>query len=140
VDPQDNVTLGKVLRAVPAGAPEQASLRGACGRAYYAAFITARDLLEAASFQIDIPYHSEHSRTTTLLQDSIDKSVCEAGSKLKSLRKVRNRADYDVGGHTKEEFGQMAVQMSLAHASDIIATLKKSAQSDGRLGIPSSVM
>jgi uncharacterized protein (UPF0332 family) len=52
MDPENNLHLARVLAQVPRGAPEEASFRGACGRAYYAAFAIARDLLLSAKLHV----------------------------------------------------------------------------------------
>lgn len=69
--------------------------RCAVGRAYYAAFHQARDLLQALGFQIPRA-ELVHAFLWKRLLSCGSSTVGTAGSKLHQLRTVRNRADYDV--------------------------------------------
>ena len=69
--------------------------RCAVGRAYYAAFHQARDLLQTLGFQIPRA-ELVHAFLWKRLLSCGSSSVGTAGSKLHQLRTMRNRADYDV--------------------------------------------
>ncbi len=77
-----------------AGAGE-AEWRTAVGRAYYAAFHAARELLEDLGFTVpraDVA----HFFLSVRLQNSGDPQMIKAGSDLNTLRRFRNQADYDL--------------------------------------------
>lgn len=123
---------------VPRGAPEEASFRGACGRAYYATFGIARDLLLSARLGIGAD-GSAHSAVIRLLKRSADPEVWAAGVSLELLRQARNSADYDVGLRSSigDLFDRRRAQLAVVSAWTIIGTIRKGAASDPRPGIPS---
>jgi uncharacterized protein (UPF0332 family) len=138
VHPEKNTDLARVLAEVPRGAPEEASFRGACGRAYYAAFAVARDLLLSARFRLGAD-GSTHLDVIYLLQESANPLVRAAGRSLDELRKARNSADYDVGlrSSAADVFDRHRAQFAVAAARTIVDTIRKASASDRRLGIPS---
>jgi uncharacterized protein (UPF0332 family) len=138
VHPEKNIDLARVLAEVPRGAPEEASFRGACGRAYYAAFAVARDLLLSARFRLGAD-GSTHLDVIYLLQESANPLVRAAGRSLDDLRKARNSADYDVGRRSAaaDAFDRHRAQFAVASARTIVETIRKASASDPRLGIPS---
>jgi uncharacterized protein (UPF0332 family) len=72
-----------------------AEFRSATSRAYYGAFHKARELLE--SIGITLPPGPEcHQKVCLILGNANDPDVQKASSKLTSLRKARNDADYDL--------------------------------------------
>jgi uncharacterized protein (UPF0332 family) len=138
VHPEKNIDLARVLAEVPRGAPEEASFRGACGRAYYAAFAVARDLLLSAGFRVDAD-GSAHVRVVEVLRESTHPLVRSAGGSLDALRRMRNSADYDVGLRATAAgvFDRLRAQLAVARARTIVDTIRKASASDPRLGIPS---
>ena len=138
MDPENNLHLARVLAQVPRGAPEEASFRGACGRAYYAAFAIARDLLLSAKFHMDAD-GSIHKAVIRLLMKSANRDVRVVATSLDLLRRARNSADYDVGlrSITGAAFDRRRTQLAVASARTIVDTIRKAASSDPRLGIPS---
>ena len=88
---RDLLNLAEVLSR----GTSESEWRCAVGRAYYAAFHQARDLLQALGFQIPRAEFVHASLWKRLLSCGRS-SVGTAGSKLHQLRSVRNRADYDV--------------------------------------------
>jgi uncharacterized protein (UPF0332 family) len=138
VNPENNLQLARVLVQVPRGAPEEASFRSACGRAYYAAFGIARDLLLSARLRISAD-GSAHSAVIRLLKESADPDVWAAGVSLELLRQTRNSADYDVGLRSSvgDLFDRRRAQFAVASARTIVDTIRKASASDPRLGIPS---
>lgn len=136
MNPESNLDLAKALVRPPRDAPEEASFRAACGRAYYAAFAVARDLLASARIRITSD-GSVHETVIGLLRESADDDIRAAGVELHRLRRIRNSADYDVGLRSKEAFDRRQTQLALALGAVIIHTIKKTSASDPRLGIPS---
>lgn len=123
---------------MPRGAPEEASFRGACGRAYYAAFAIVRDLLLSAKLRVGAD-GSAHTAVIRLLKKSVDREVRVAAASLDLLRKARNNADYDVGLRSSAgaTFDRRRAQLAVASARTIVDTIRKASASDPRLGIPS---
>jgi len=138
VHPEKNIDLARVLAEVPRGAPEEASFRDAFGRAYYAAFAVARDLLLSAKFRLGAD-GSTHVDVIYLLQESANPLVRAAGGSLDELRKARNSADCDVGRRSAaaDVFDRHRAQLAVASARTIVDTIRKASASDPRLGIPS---
>ena len=85
--------------------------RCAVGRAYYAAFHQARDVLQALGFQIPRA-ELVHAFLWKRLRSCGQSSVGMAGSKLHELRSVRNRADYDVAFDFAKKDAIAAVETS----------------------------
>ena len=79
--------------------PTPASLRSAADRAYYAAYLTARDQLARKNYARFNPGASAHMRVGQVLR-AID---IDAGSLLSELRFTRNTLTYDAGGVALEE-------------------------------------
>src|SRR4051794_821648 len=69
--------------------------RTAASRAYYAAFHTARLLLEAAGFVVPRSDQA-HQYLYLRLYNSGHPDVEQAGNDLDDLRVIRNKADYDL--------------------------------------------
>lgn len=97
MDPADNLDLARFLSARPKGAPEEASIRGSCGRAYYAAFGVARDALLAAKLFKSTGASADHAAIISLLKKSANPGIQISGGLLDQLRNTRNSSDYDVG-------------------------------------------
>ncbi|HYU51969.1 MAG TPA: hypothetical protein VEK37_03460 [Gemmatimonadaceae bacterium] len=120
------------------GAPKEASTRGACGRAYYAAFIVARDLLVKAKF----PFQPRgvHQRVADLLRQSTDKDVKARNLDLDQLRNLREQSDYEVGDKTKKGFAAGDSQRAILLSNTIITSFQTAAKKDSRLFIPAHVV
>lgn len=134
MDPLDNQELAKHLAGPPKGPPEEACRRGACGRTYYAAFCYARDTLESA----DIPISGgtdAHRDVVDRLKSSGDSTIQAAGGELDTLRKNRNRADYDVGIRVRP-YTVRDTGFDLARGSTIIRAIKNKKKTHRRLEIP----
>jgi uncharacterized protein (UPF0332 family) len=92
MNPRDWLDLADVLAA----GIREAEWRGAVGRAYYAAFHVARQLLRQCQF--DVPRGEQaHAYLWLRLTNSGHPDVEQAGRRLDQLRRDRNRADYDLG-------------------------------------------
>jgi hypothetical protein len=137
VNPADNLELAKFLEKQPKKAPPEASLRGACGRAYYCAFATARDHLAAQKFAVPSDGQG-HSKVIELLKSSTDAGIQTAGSLLLQLRTTRNSADYDVGSIKPRgnPFTAYRAQVAIGQAASIISAIDELGKTAPRLGIP----
>ena len=137
MNPADNVPLATYLATPPKTPPTEASLRGACGRAYYAAFCSARDALLVA-FKMAFS-GADHARVASLLKRSSDAQVATAGSLLEQLHEDRKRADYDVGVRTVKAFTVPQAQMAVLLAKGVIDEVNRAMKKDKRLFIPPGV-
>lgn len=77
-----------------AGDATEADWRSAVSRAYYAAFHDARQLLADLNFTIPRADRA-HQYLVFRLSNSGEPAVESAGRDLETLRRLRNRADYD---------------------------------------------
>lgn len=138
MNPADNLILAKFLGSCPDRAPKEAAIRGACGRAYYAAFATARDALVAARFGLKYT-GDDHGRVISALKQSADPEVAAAGSLLDQLRKERARADYEVGLVPSKSgpFVQSRSSRAAALAQTIIDEIDRASRANPQMGIPS---
>ena len=84
-----------VLAEKLAGVGGFAECRSAVSRAYYGAFHSALDLLASAGIFFP-PGPESHQKLRFCLLESGVLQAIEAGEKLESLRRERNRADYDL--------------------------------------------
>jgi uncharacterized protein (UPF0332 family) len=140
LNPSDNLVLARFLASSPRGVPEEASHRGACGRAYYATFAIARDLLLVAGFRI--PSDSDaHSLVVHLLRRSANPAVRFLATGLKNLRALRNEADYDVGlrASPSANFDATRTRLAVAAAITIVDELRRVEREDRRLRIPPGI-
>ena len=88
---RDFLTLARRL----AREATEADWRTAIGRAYFAAFHVARNLLEGMGF--DVPHADRaHGHLWLRLSNCGDAQIQSAGGRLNVLRSDRNRADYDL--------------------------------------------
>ncbi len=107
ISARDMLNLGDVL----CHGVSESEWRCAIGRAYYAAFHQARDLLQALGFQIPRA-ELVHAFLWKRLLSCGRSSVGTAGSKLHQLRQLRNRADYDLRFDLKKGDAIAAVETS----------------------------
>lgn len=91
-----------------------AEMRSAISRAYYGAFHRARELL--VSIGIVLPKGPEcHTKIPFVLENAGDADIAKAGSKLSSLRAVRNDADYALQKLEFEQKKTVVVQLQIAN-------------------------
>ena len=136
MNPSDNLELAKHLTSPDRGVPQEAAHRGAVGRAYYAAFIIARDALLRAGFPIP-DTGKAHAVVAEELKKSSNTDVAAAGGSLEDLRTQRNRADYDLGArpHKGNPFDGLRAAFALAAAKTIVAAVEDCARKDKKLGL-----
>lgn len=73
---------------------DEAKLRAAISRAYYAAFIKARNFLQERE-GLTIPTENTHKYVINQFKNSSDPVRIKIGRRLLRLRGFRNQADYD---------------------------------------------
>ena len=109
VDPSDFL---EVARALIKGDPSEAYLRTAVGRAYYAAFLQARDAAglrnEGSGIHEEVIKHYSNRKDQRIV-----------GNRLSDLRKVRNRADYKPGQSVSVQDVRKAVTQAGRVLSDL---------------------
>jgi len=96
----------------------EAAIRSAVSRTYYAAFITGRQLLRELGFYFP-PDASVHEQVYRLLHNCGLKDIIELADWLKDLRLRRVRADYDMENrefqsHLKCEFDIVRAKLAIA--------------------------
>lgn len=108
----------------------EADWRTAASRAYYAAFHVARRLLADLNFTVPRADRA-HQYLVFRLSNSGEAAVEQAGRDLETLRRLRNRADYDETPAVTQPQATAAVQM----AEGIIQVLDAARQVPARTGI-----
>ena len=92
----DYLTLADSLVSAPAAlGPQEAALRAAISRAYYAAFCSARNLVRSQGEIAPSGAASDHELIAIHFRGSTDPTRRRIGADLGRLRKYRNNADYD---------------------------------------------
>ena len=93
--PLDFKTLAGIL--APGSAPlKDAKQRTAVSRAYYAAFLTARERLREVPHFGPVKRHGAHDNVLKALIRSGDPVLTPIGRTLSDLRDMREAADYDL--------------------------------------------
>ena len=77
---------------VATSGPDQAKVRTAIGKSYYAAFLAAREKLSDLGTMTPIAGSQDHK----LVVDALGGATSELGGKMYGLRVKRNRADYNL--------------------------------------------
>lgn len=110
---------GLIISGPPAGA--EAQQRAAVSRAYYAAFILARNQLRDVDGFTSPPRSNPHSFVATEYEQHVNPQRARIGTDLRRLRANRNRCDYDdvVAGLPR------LTQRSLALAGQILVDLRQ---------------
>lgn len=92
----DYLKLAEALTRDPISpGPEEASLRTAISRAYYAAFRSASNLAASRGEIIPTGSPGDHGLVINHFQQATDPARQKIGASLSRLRSNRNRADYD---------------------------------------------
>ena len=109
-----------------AGAAEE-DWRSAVSRAYYSAFHVARQLLSDLGFTVPRADRA-HQYLVFRLSNGGDPAVAQAGRDLETLRRLRNRADYD----DLPAFLPMQASGAVRLAEQVIVRLDAAAQDPTR--------
>jgi uncharacterized protein (UPF0332 family) len=118
-----------------AGGTTEADWRTAVSRAYYATFHVARRLF--ADLQFTVPRADRaHQYLVFRLSNSGEAAVEQTGRDLETLRRLRNRADYDEAPTLTQPQAAAAVQV----AQSIIQTLDAARQEPIRTRIRDSMI
>jgi uncharacterized protein (UPF0332 family) len=96
--------------------------RSAISRAYYAAFLTAVDFLAAMNISL-LSGPGAHTELLNILGNTGDAALLLARDSLDTLRKQRNRADYDLTDTTVETEANALIR--LKGAFNVIAELNR---------------
>lgn len=92
----DFLALADALSRNPTSpGPEEASLRSAISRAYYAAYCSVRNFADARGEILLRGKASDHWLVINHFRRSPDASRQKIGNQLDRLRRRRNKADYD---------------------------------------------
>lgn len=88
------LNLARRLAGTAENPADEAELRSAISRAYYAAFIRARNFLRDRD-RLTIPTARTHQYVIAQFQNSPDSRRQKLGNRLEILRRYRNQADYE---------------------------------------------
>jgi uncharacterized protein (UPF0332 family) len=94
-----------------AGGTTEAEWRSAVSRGYYAAFHVARRLFSDLKFLVPRADRA-HQYLVFRLSNSGEPAVEQAGRDLETLRRLRNRADYDESPKITQPQASAAIQMA----------------------------
>jgi uncharacterized protein (UPF0332 family) len=92
--------------------------RAAVSRAYYCAFHTAKSLIEDGCGVLLPTGPEAHEKLHKCLENSRDAVLAEIGSRLKSLRSERNRADYKLSDSKFAIAKNVQLQVTVAKQID----------------------
>jgi len=121
-DWSDYLTLAQELTSESINSPiEEAHLRAAISRAYYAAFCTARNFLSDKDGYSTPSGTNVHWDVVDKFETSSDTTRRKVGVLLRSLRGIRNIVDYQEAFHGNK-LGR--TQGALAQAKQIISLLR----------------
>jgi uncharacterized protein (UPF0332 family) len=123
------------LAARLAAEATEADWRTAVSRAYYAAFHVARTLLSDLRFTVPRADRA-HQYLVFRLSNSGEASVEQAGRDLETLRRLRNRADYDETPAVTQPQASAAAQV----AQGVIQALDNARQQPARTQIADAMM
>ena len=99
------------LAARLAAEPTEADWRSAVSRAYYAAFHVARELLAGLNFTVPRADRA-HQYLVFRLSNAGEPTVEASGRDLDTLRRLRNRADYDTAPAVTSAQAAAAVRLA----------------------------
>lgn len=121
----------------PKRQPQEEHIRTACGRAYYAAFLLARDRLSKIGkvWGGKASGKSEHAFVRSTLSGSLDPTVSALGQNLSDLFDKRRHADYELASKKYSFVQSLGALMALA-ASTWIQDFQKIPESQLRAACP----
>ncbi len=115
--------------SAPVPGLEEAAIRSAISRAYYAAHCATRNFARDRGEIKPSGTAADHELLVNHFQNSPDKERRRVGTFLDRLRKVRNQADYDDTLPTRTETRTMTAmdlaQNALREADTILQTLER---------------
>jgi uncharacterized protein (UPF0332 family) len=123
------------LAARLAGGSTEAEWRSAVSRAYYSGFHVARRLLSDLRFAVPRADRA-HQYLAFRLSNSGEPTVEQAGRDLETLRRLRNRADYDESPALTQPQALAALQV----AGSVIQGLDAARQEPARTRITDSII
>ena len=127
---RDLLTLARRL----ANGTAETEWRTAVGRAYFAAFHVARQLLEDLGFNVP-PDESAHRYLSLRLSNCGNPQVMQAGSDLERLRRERNFADYLI----QQTLRRSSTYTLIRAAEQVIQTLDAARQEPTRTQITDAI-
>jgi hypothetical protein len=102
-DPNEFAALAAEL-SEPGRKPQEAHIRAAFGRAYYAAFLVAREALKSIGHMV--PQSNAHWYVRAqLLNSKGNKAIVNLGQRLGELHDDRKDADYELGKPRRQKQG-----------------------------------
>lgn len=119
----DYLTLAQALSGDNTAAPsEEARLRAALSRAYYAVYGTARAVARAQGYVPQRAIETSHQGLIRYFKESPDRVRKSIGANLERMQKNRERADYErlFGGNLAFEVSAM-----LKLGASVLETLKQ---------------
>lgn len=105
----------------------EARLRTATSRAYYAAYHAARNLIVACG--VEVPWTNIHDKVQWCLQETSSSLLKSAGGRLGSLRSERNRADYNLDDSKFQKAKNSQLQVRVA--VEIVTAIESVAGTSG---------
>lgn len=116
------LTLAQELASRFAASPiQEAALRSAMSRAYYAAFCEARNHLKYIDHE-SIGYGAVvHAQVIEIFEDSNDRTYQKIGQLLRHTRLLRNKADYE--DKLTHKYLQSGTKSVLTEAEEILRLL-----------------
>jgi len=117
----DYLALAQVLGGDNSAAPtEEARLRSALSRAYYAVYGTARAVAKAHDGYVPQRFETSHQGLINHFKASPDRVRKSIGANLERMQKNRVRADYEPRFHGDLNF---EVGLMLRMGADVLVTL-----------------
>lgn len=113
--PDEFIGVGESLRKGTGDSPVERRFRTTISRAYYAAYLTAREVIRNA--RAEPAYDVEHGALAKFLRDHSDQTVGRFGQELYELFRRRTLSDYDLHRELKEQ----EEQVSLLSAKSLIS-------------------
>ena len=117
VDPRDILDLARAIGKLRSG--DEAARRSAASRAYYAAFHAARRHAWRKNLPPAPGVAKTHQALIEALESSCDPQDQRVGYRLRQVRDIRHRADYDI----QVSFEHSEARQALREAEDIVRRL-----------------
>jgi hypothetical protein len=94
---------------------DEVTFRCSASRAYYGAFLSAREKLSPAEKSTPEFIKEPHKQVAECFLDRGDPTSLEVGNDLKDLRRLRNKADYDLSPpfHTAQSANALGLSLNI---------------------------